>query len=213
MSDCDIGLWGVRSLPQSPSARTDGKEPLFPNNMVEPGNNMEEEFAFWTTQECEDSPTKLHYVKCQLGETGQNSSLLIDTGSAVSILPKRTARKHGLVVQSAGRGTRLVGFSGEREEAVGSVDIPVTIGKSTRTLTFFVTENATKPILGLDALKKFRLILDLNNGSLVTPTQERIFCQAVEIPVVHSHPVELSSVGNTSDEAEAPAASSSGSKN
>lgn len=75
---------------------------------------------------------------------------------------------------------RLVGFAGHQEEALGTIERPVKIGDETVDLSFFVSEGANKPILGVDSLKKLGFTLDCTNGVLQRPNKERVFCHVVE---------------------------------
>eukprot|EP00210_Caulerpa_lentillifera_P007587 g7247.t1 len=162
------------ALPRPAAPQPSRLEPL--ERQPEP-----EDFAFWVDPGISHShKNKLYYVKGYIGDSRQQTNFLVDTGSAVSILPRRIMMRLGATVQPEGQGTRLVGFSGVQETALGTFTSPVKIGTEAQELTFYIAERAGKPILGVDSLRKLGLSLDLQEGYLVTPQQEKILCHVIE---------------------------------
>lgn len=107
---------------------------------------------------------------------------IVDTGAAMSILPRSKLKSLGATMKNEGRGTALVGFAGKTEHAEGTLPVDVKIGDTKRKITFFVTEKANKPILGLDALASFGFTLNCADGVLQTEDKGIIFCHVVESP-------------------------------
>eukprot|EP00210_Caulerpa_lentillifera_P009663 g9219.t1 len=150
-------------------------------NMVHDGD-AQTEFAFWSERTPQGRKTlTLYHVKGKLDGSAQTLSFLVDSGSAVSVLPRRKTQKLGCTVNRSGKGTRLVGFSGNVEEALGSVEKDVTIGRATRRLKFLVSEKAAKPILGLDALQQFGMMINTEEGSLESSDGGKVYCHCVEV--------------------------------
>lgn len=145
-------------------------------------NKADAEFAFWNpTKPNEKKTLTLYHVRGFLEGVAQPFSFLVDSGSAVSVLPRKKIQKLGCSVSNMGQGTRMVGFSGSIEKALGSVAKKVTVGKATRKLKFLVSEKATKPILGLDALKAFGMVINTEEGSLESTDGGKVYCHCVEV--------------------------------
>lgn len=107
---------------------------------------------------------------------------IVDTGAAMSILPRSKLKSLGATMRNEGRGTALIGFAGKTEHAEGTLPIDVKIGDAERKITFYVTDKANKPILGLDALARFGFTLNCADGVLQTEDKGTIFCHVVESP-------------------------------
>ena len=97
-----------------------------------------------------------------LADPSTKLKFLIDTGADISVLPVSMTRQHiineGLVLYAA-NGTKIPTFGTQRL----TLDLNLR-----RTFTWsFVVAKVNQPIIGIDFLKKFNLLVDAKNNSII----------------------------------------------
>jgi len=89
---------------------------------------------------------------------------LVDTGSAVSVLPKSFKLPHTINVSS----TSLIAANGSTVETFGNRQLHFTLSNLKRSYTWeFIIANVTRPILGADFFTSFRLLVDCSRSCLI----------------------------------------------
>ena len=126
-----------------------------------------------------DCRIQRYHVTGYLGDLAKPTSMLVDTGSEANLLPRALCKRMGLTVTPEDNPTRLTSFNGASTYADGRASIRIKIGDEERTITFIVTKNVQKALLGHDALKKFGFQINFTEDCLVTPQGQRIFCHAI----------------------------------
>jgi len=122
---------------------------------------------------------RLYHVHGVLEGGAKLSSMLVDSGSEVSLLPKTICKKLGKALgESEIKGVQ--GFDGSRKPILGSVTVKLSIGEVDGQISFLVVDGLDKAILGNDALEAFRLRLDFAQRALLTEGGKKIFCHYIE---------------------------------
>ena len=124
--------------------------------------------------------TKGHTVVVQVN--GTTSSLLVDTGSAVSLIRQDLWNKSRREYDKLEPWTKkLVSVDGSPVSVLGCCRIRITIGSETFHHTVLVVDNlTTEGILGLDFLKEYRCLVDLGENKL------KISQNSICIPLEHN---------------------------
>jgi len=114
---------------------------------------------------CAALPRHAVYGKIKIQHCGI-TSVLLDTGAGVSVLPIKTVREKGLEhsVDKSKR-VKLRGFNNATETTEGVLLLGVRHGDRKCIVPFHVVQANTDPILGIQALKKMGLKWDLEKGS------------------------------------------------
>lgn len=97
-----------------------------------------------------------------LADPISNLKFLIDTGADVSVLPKRYARCHKPsedLVLFAANGTKIPTF--------GTKHLKIDLNLRRSFSWQFVVADVNQPIIGIDFLKKFNLLIDVKNNCLI----------------------------------------------
>ncbi|XP_024124582.1 uncharacterized protein LOC112144321 [Oryzias melastigma] len=92
--------------------------------------------------------------------------LLVDTGSAVSILPMHLYQKHYGHIPLSTAKKRLVTYSGQPISVLGCLELTVTCGSSCATVIVYVVSSGN-PLLGLDLFNALNLFI--KDGQVSAP--------------------------------------------
>lgn len=104
---------------------------------------------------------------------------MIDTGSQVNILPSKMVHKHGWTFYDVDPSDELQSFDGTKSKPDGKINLPCTIGETTRNLKFYVIKGAEKPILSLPGIKGFEMTIDTTNDCVRNKDGHKIYCHLV----------------------------------
>ena len=131
--------------------------------------------------------TKGQTVEAQIN--GMMSSLLIDTGSAITLIGEDLWRKCKHDHEELEQWTKqLVSVDGSHVKVLGSCKVRILLGDQTFVHTALVVDHLTSEgILGVDFLQKNKCLVDLGTNIL------RIAGHSINIPLSHNPPTEESS--------------------
>ena len=91
-------------------------------------------------------------------------SFLVDTGSPVSLLPWTTTRqKLSELKHYCGR---VLSVCGQSLEVLGQCDLEIKFGNNVFVQDFLVTRGVSVPILGIDFLRRYSVVIDVANRCL-----------------------------------------------
>ena len=110
-------------------------------------------------------------------------SLLIDTGSSVSLLPTSIFHPKALGELSPYRG-RVVSVCGGQLKIEGELRETVQIGGAVVEHDFLICEGLHVPILGFDFLSRYSAILDMKERMISFPSGKVKFDEATSISAV-----------------------------
>jgi len=118
-------------------------------------------------------------VAAELGDVPFETSILIDTGSTVNVIPWKKAKRQSWVIDIDSEevmGKRLIGFNGCSSEVKGITVQKIKIGQWTTEIPFVVVKGTSKTILGMPALLKMKLRVDVPNSSLLDESGNVLPC-------------------------------------
>jgi len=120
-------------------------------------------------------------VSAGVGST--KGKILIDTGSSVNVMPRSFAEDQGLELStdSEEAGMKLRAFNGTVSEVMGTVLLPVTVGRWKATIPFVVTDSCTAVILGMPGLRDLDVKVDPARRRLEDRSGHLVFCQSVDV--------------------------------
>ena len=98
---------------------------------------------------------------------GKNVRILIDTGSAVTLVNEEILRDCAAVTHATAADKSVITANGEPLELVGTAEIPIIIQEEVIRYTVVVAKNIMqKCILGAHFLQALKCVVDLNNNTL-----------------------------------------------
>lgn len=118
------------------------------------------------------APKKSHcdVTACTPTSPNVDMSLVVDSGSAVSILPYRTYEKCFSDTLLKSPAMQLVTYTKRKIPLLGCLGVKVSRGNVSSTLTFYVVKRGT-PILGRDLMKALKICI---KGNTVLPPQTAV---------------------------------------
>lgn len=99
--------------------------------------------------------------------------LIVDTGSAVSILPHHIYKQHFSLTPLSLPAARLVTYTQTRIPVLGCLHAQVLVENSSAPATFFVVEDGTA-LLGMDLISSLHLSVNADTAMPVTPVLSTI---------------------------------------
>jgi len=109
--------------------------------------------------------------------------ILVDTGSSVNVMPRSFAEDQGLELSTDTEetGMKLKSFNGAVSDVIGTVVLPVTVGRWKATIPFVVTEACSSVILGMPGLRDLDVKVDPARRCLEDRSGRLVFCQTVDV--------------------------------
>ena len=125
---------------------------------------------------------KVYKIQAWLADENQRYTMLVDSGSEINVMPRKTCEKLGLALKGVTEGAEVTAFNGSTSKILGTIAISLKVGNETREQTFYVLNGATKLILGTPAIQQFNMKIDGSTDSVEMENGDRILCHAVEVP-------------------------------
>jgi len=134
-----------------------------------------------TVNVAEGSRASVLNVLAGLGSA--KGKILVDTGSSVNVMPRSFAEEQGLELSTDAEesGMKLKAFNGTVSDVMGTVVIPVTVGRWKATIPFVVTEACSTVILGMPGLRDLNIKVDPAKRCLEDRSGHLVFCQAADM--------------------------------
>lgn len=118
----------------------------------------------------------LMYANVRLN--GKGFQALVDTGASTSVLPKRTALKLGVALNTS-KTVDLLAFDGSVTKSSGAAVLTVTIGDTAFEHEFCVVPSESKIIFGNDIWTSQKVLIDPAKNQLRLATNKVVLCQAI----------------------------------
>ena len=119
-------------------------------------------------------------VTAELG--GAKVDCLIDTGSMVNVVSLDMARQRGWAIDTGCEEAQMTlkGFNGAVSKVVGTVLLPVVVGRWKESTPFVVTESANHVIFGMPALQDLKVTVDPTGTRIIDDEGSAVYCHAIE---------------------------------
>jgi len=134
-----------------------------------------------TVNVAEGSRASVLNVLAGLGSA--KGKILVDTGSSVNVMPRSFAEEQGLELSTDTEesGMKLRAFNGTVSDVMGTVVLPVTVGRWKATIPFVVTDSCSAVILGMPGLTDLNVKVDPARRCLEDRAGHLVFCQTVDV--------------------------------
>ncbi|GMH40726.1 hypothetical protein BSKO_08630 [Bryopsis sp. KO-2023] len=121
---------------------------------------------------------KQMFARVRINDRTENA--LIDPGSEINLVPVSYCKRWGLTISELVAPIAVLGFNSAKEDLLGSVVLPITLGSVSKDVTFYLADANKRFILGLPALNAFDVSVDCGVGQLRLPGGNFVRCHAVE---------------------------------